>query len=159
MDDGKARFHPIEAVPFEELRINIDRREFFSTVLTELRLFANRRSGASGTKLSVLGVMELPRLGQIVPMLLPDCEVRAKPGAVYGYLKTRETEVFLFQRDPVLIYSFNQINGQADIKLIASRLSHKFCIPDEHALLIARGLFLTLVKAGVCVPGNNPLTG
>ncbi len=138
MDDGKARFHPIEAVPFEELRINIDRREFFSTVLTELRLFANRRSGASGTKLSVLGVMELPRLGQIVPMLLP---------------------VFLFQRDPVLIYSFNQINGQADIKLIASRLSHKFCIPDEHALLIARGLFLTLVKAGVCVPGNNPLTG
>jgi len=51
------------------------------------------------------------------------------------------------------------INGQHTIGEIADRLQENNSIPADRAFSIVRGMFLSFVKSGVCLPVNNPSAG
>ncbi|HEX3009162.1 MAG TPA: hypothetical protein VHO90_16280 [Bacteroidales bacterium] len=159
MDKNKTITNAIPDFPFEDLKVEISRRDFFSTIFTEFHLRANRRYGALGIKISSLGKMEPEKLGEFIPVIVPDCEIELKSQSVWAVLKQKNKKVFLFDIDPISLYAFNQFNGQTPLKDIARNISNKFSLDAEYSFRIARGLFLTLVKAGASLPANNPFLG
>lgn len=61
--------------------------------------------------------------------------------------------------DRLTTFCFNQVNGQNSLKEIARAVASEMGLPFERAFALTRGMFLTLVRAGVCLPANNPLLG
>jgi hypothetical protein len=61
--------------------------------------------------------------------------------------------------DHLSSFCFNQVNGQNSLRKIAQVIEAEFGLSFERSFAMTRGMFLTLVRAGVCLPRNNPLLG
>jgi hypothetical protein len=151
--------HPLEAFPRQELSFQISRRNFFTTVAAELRFLANEASGASAVRIPTLGVMTDSQLMDFIPQMLPGYEIEMRGKEVWGKLAGWSAPNFLFHLDHLSAFCFNQVNGNNSLKAIAEAIAEENALPFERAFAVARGMFLTLVRAGVCLPIDNPLLG
>jgi hypothetical protein len=99
------------------------------------------------------------QLMDFIPAILPGCQIEMRGDAVWGRLENWSTANFLFTMDRRSSFCFNQMNGQNSLKEIAQIIEAEFGLSFERAFALTRGMFLTLVRAGVCLPCNNPLLG
>lgn len=158
MDDALP-VHPLETFPRRELSMGISRRKFFATLATEFSLKAGQAEGVNAVRIPVLGSMPDDQLMDFVPAVLPGCDIEIRDGMVYGRLENWSKANFLFTLDRLSSFCFNQINGRNDLRMIAQMIEAEFKLPFARAFALTRGMFLTLVRAGVCLPLNNPLLG
>lgn len=151
--------HPLESFPRQELSVGISRRKFFATITTEIKLKAGQTEGANAVKIPVLGSMSDDQLMDFIPAVLSGCQIEMRGDAVWGRLENWSRANFLFTMDRRSSFCFNQMNGQNSLKEIAQIVEGEFGFSFERAFALTRGMFLTLVRAGVCLPCNNPLLG
>jgi hypothetical protein len=159
MDDEQTEKHLMENFPYENLSPGISRRQFFSVLLKEFHLYVNRDEGIVAMKTPELGKLPAEKLVDLIPAMASGQHILIKEKAVWCLPNGKKDPVFLFQVDPITSYTFNLINGRNTIAEISEQLAEKLDLPYPRALAITRGLFLTLVKAGACVPVNNPFVG
>jgi len=159
MDDFRNQKHPLEGFPRGDLYEGITRRQFFSALRTELHLYANRANGAAAIRIPTLGSMPDEQLADLIPAILPECKAHLHNGEVWATIKGKTDPVFLFPVDSLTLFTFNLMNGKQSIRQIADRLAFEKEIPGSRAFAFVRGLFLSLVKAGACLPNNNPFNG
>jgi hypothetical protein len=157
--DNEVSIHPLETFPHQELSFGMNRRSFFTTVLAELDLYVHQSMGASAIKIPSLGVMLDGQLMEFIPYILSNCQIELRGDEVWGRLENWSAANFLFRMDPLVSFCFNQVNGQNSLKEIADAVATEAGLPFERAFALVRGMFLTLVRAGVCLPVNNPLLG
>jgi hypothetical protein len=156
--DREIPIHPFETFPRRELFAGISRRQFFQSLAVEIDLFARRSEGANGTRISSLGCMSDEDLSDMVPRMIPGGQFTVKDRQLWGQPKGRQS-VALFDLDELSIFTFNQMNGVNSLSWIAGTLAERSALPHERAFAYTRGLFLTLVQRGVCLPVNNPQLG
>jgi hypothetical protein len=157
--DREVPIHPLETFPHQELFVGMNRRSFFITIMAELKLYAHQSIGASAIKIPSLGVMPDSQLMEFIPSILSNCQIELRGDEVWGKLENWSEANFLFRMDPLVSFCFNRVNGQNNLKAIADALAAETGLSLERAFALVRGMFLTLVRAGVCLPVNNPLLG
>ena len=157
--DKEWPIHPLETFPRQELLAGTSRRKFFTTLAAEFELRAGHSIGASAVRIPALGVMPDCQLMDFIPRILPDCEIKICGEEVWGRLTNWSSANFLFRIDPLTSLCFNQVNGKNSLKVIAEAIAAEAGLPGERAFALARGMFLTLIRAGVCLPVDNPLLG
>jgi hypothetical protein len=157
--DNELPVHPLETFPRRELSMGISRRKFFATLATEMSLKAGQTEGASAVRIPVLGTMSDEQLMDFIPVILTGCDIEIRDGMVCGRLENWSKPNVLFTLDHLSSFCFNQNNGRNNLRAIAQNIEAEFGLPFERAFALARGMFLTLVRAGVCLPLNNPLLG
>ncbi|HLO30573.1 MAG TPA: hypothetical protein VK249_15625 [Anaerolineales bacterium] len=155
----KPPIHPLEAFPRQELSFRISRKGFFTAIGMELKLRAQGPLEADAVRIPTLGALTDSQLMDFIPRILPGCEIEIRHQAVWGRLEDWSSSNFLFRLDALSSYCFNQINGINSLKAIAEAVAEEAGLPPERAFALTRGMFLTLVRAGVCLPVNNPLLG
>lgn len=158
MDDLQERYQ-FEDFPRETLNKGITRRQLLTTLAAELHLLSKRNEGLAGIKLSNLGVLSDEDLKDYIPAIVKGTQISIKDNAVWALTKGAEKPVYLFHIDPVATFTFNLINGQNTIGAIVERLQENSSIPADRAFSIVRGMFLSFVKSGICLPVNNPSAG
>jgi hypothetical protein len=151
--------HPLERFPRRDLSIGISRRKFFMTIAAEFALRANQSLGANAVRIPALGNMPDRDLMDFVPRILPDCQIDIRGTEVWGRLEHWSAPNFLFHLDELSSFCFNQMNGQNTLETVARAVAEETGLPFERAFALTRGMFLTLVQAGVCLPVDNPLLG
>lgn len=157
--DKEFPIHPLETFPRRELSGRISRRSFFMTLAAEFDLRAGQAMGASAVRIPTLGILPDSRLMDFIPRILPGCNIEIHGDEVWGRLENWASANFLFQMDLLTSFCFNQVNGRNTLKFIAESVATETGLPFERAFAFTRGMFLTLVRAGVCLPVNNPLLG
>ena len=157
--DESLPIHPLENFPREDLYQGLTRRQFFKTMAAEIELFAWRSEGSNAVKIPSLGSMPDSDLYEIIPRIIPGCEIDLKGEDIWVKLPGKARLVRLLPSERLSLYGFNLINGQNSLKQIACEFSDFSGLSLERAFAFTRGLFLTLVKAGVCLPTNNPFLG
>ena len=155
-DDQLFEIHPLELFPYENLIPEITRKQFFEGLKVELDMYTHHRFGV---KIGELGLFSNEDLYEIIPGVLPGTEILVCGREVRAVPKGKTDAVFLFIIEKPVLYIFNHINGKESLKEIAEEFSQQFNLPFDRAFLFTRGLFLSLVKAGVCLPVNNPALG
>jgi hypothetical protein len=156
MDNQESNRHPFEDFPREVLYNRISRRQFFEVMEAETRLFAREERGG---KIPQLGIMEDHELYDIIPRILPDTRIIPDENVIWAIPKGSSRRIHLLDIEPKTLNVFNNINGRNTLKEIAQFLSSFSGMPFDRSFLFTRGLFLTLVKAQVCLPINNPTLG
>lgn len=157
--DNELPVHPLETFPRQELSMGISRRKFFATIAIEVSLKAGQAEGTNAVRIPMLGTMSDDQLMDFIPTVLPGCEIEIRDGRVWGRLENWSKANFLFTLDHLSSFCFNHINGQNSLNTIAQVIETEFGLSFERAFAVTRGMFLTLVRAGVCLPRNNPLLG
>lgn len=150
--------HRFEDYPRESIANGITRRQLFSTLLTELHLFSEKKAGLAGMKSSNLGALSDEDIKVLVPQIVQGTKIFVRDNSVWALTKG-EKNLHLFTIDEISSFAFNLINGRNTVDEIAIQLSQRFTLSYGRSFSITRGLFLTLVKLGVCLPVNNPSVG
>jgi hypothetical protein len=157
--DRELPIHPLETFPRQELSFQISRKMFFTTLAAEIKLLANETSGASAVRIPTLGSMTDSQLMDFIPLMLPGFDIEMRGNEVWGKLEGWSAPNFLFHLDHLSAFWFNQVNGKNSLEVIADAVADESALPFERAFAVTRGMFLTLVRAGVCLPVDNPLLG
>jgi hypothetical protein len=157
--DKALPIHPLETFPRADLFQGLSRRQFFETMTAELELFAWRSQGSNSVKIPSLGSMLDSDLAEIIPRVIPGTVFEIRGEAIWATPPNKTKLGFLFPNETLILYTFNLINGQNSLAQIALDLANYSTLPFERAFAFTRGLFLTLVKHGVCLPTNNPFLG
>lgn len=157
--DEPLSIHPLESFPREDLFQGLSRRQFFETMAAELELFAWRAQGSNAVKIPSLGSMLDSELAEIIPRVIPGVGFEIRGEAIWATPPHKTKPLLLLPSEKLILFTFNLINGQNNLTQIALDLSNYSALPFERAFAFTRGLFLTLVKHGVCLPTNNPFLG
>jgi hypothetical protein len=157
--DENIPVHPLENFPREDLYPGLTRRQFFQTMAVEFELFARQAEGSNAVKIPSLGSLPDNELYDLIPRILNGCEITLQDGKIWAKLPEKAKPICLFENERIILFVFNLINGKNSLKEIAFELAISSSLPFERAFALTRGLFLTLVKAGVCLPINNPFLG
>lgn len=151
--------HPFETFPRQELFQGLTRRQFFESMAAELELFAWQAQGANAVKIPSLGSLPDSDLYEIIPRIIPGTIIESRGDKIWAKPPKRTKPILLFPREKLTLFAFNLINGQNSLLQIAQELSGYAQLPTDRAFAFTRGLFLTLVLHGVCLPTNNPFLG
>ena len=157
--DKEFPIHPLETFPRQELSVGMSRRSFFMTIAAEFDLRAGQSMGASAVRIPTLGVLPDSQLMDFIPRIFDGCDIEIHGEEVWGKLEHWSSANFLFHMDPLTSFCFNQVNGQNSLKAIAEGVATETGLSFERAFGLTRGMFLTLVRAGVCLPINSPFLG
>lgn len=157
--DKEFPIHLLETFPRQELSVGMSRRSFFMTIAAEFDLLAGQSMGASAVRIPTLGVLPDNQLMDFIPRIFDGCDIEIRGEEVWGKLKHWSSANFLFRIDPLTSLCFNQVNGENSLKVIAEAIAAGSGLPIERAFALTRGMFLTLIRAGVCLPVDNPLLG
>jgi hypothetical protein len=92
---------------------------------------------------------------KLIPFINHEDKIYVKNKAIVLYNKSLEEPQELCCADDLSHLVINQFNGNNSIKHISKSLSKNAGISLAQSYNYTRGLFLTLVSFGVCVPLNN----
>lgn len=141
-----------EDFPRGELTFLFDRRAFWSEIKTRLNVMRSQGRGANAYTLAQLGEWPDEELAEIQPVLVPGCHVSGQDDFVCVQLPGAITPKKLFPIDSPALTVFNLFNGLNPLGEISQLLAESTGWEPQRSFAYARGFFLTLVKAGICVP-------
>lgn len=147
--------HPLEDFPRADLPANVSRRQLFSLLPDLLQAAQSESKGEAVLNLAGLGSLPDEALSGLVPTIIPGCQITVREEAVWGQPPGRKRAVRLFTIDPLALAAFNLVNGMNSLAEMADELERVQGLSQTRAFALARGMVLTLVKAGVCVPVNT----
>jgi hypothetical protein len=147
--------HPLEDYPRGELPANVSRRQLFTLVSDFFQAAQSEGKGEAVLNLAGLGSLPDEALGGLIPAIVPDCQITVKEDAVWGQPPGRKVALRLFAIDPLALAAFNLVNGMNSLADMADELERVQRLPQSRAFALARGMVLTLVQAGVCLPTNT----
>jgi hypothetical protein len=140
--------------PYEDLKIKIPRRQLFTLIIKELHIFSNDEESIGSIKLSSLGSMGDKKLENLIPFINNEDKLFVQNEVILFYNKSLEEPLELCYADDLSQFVIKLINGNNSIKDISRSLSMHAGISLIQSYNYTRGLFLTLVSFGVCVPLN-----
>ncbi|NWF69120.1 MAG: hypothetical protein HXY40_08540 [Chloroflexi bacterium] len=137
------------------MTFRISRRQFWSLLWT--RYSVARAATYGGDALSLEALCQWPdeQLAQLMPGILPGCQITLQDGFVCGQMPGGSL-LRLFPHDSPALTTFNLMNGYTTLAEIAAELTRVLAWDEAHSFAYTRGLFLSLVLAGVCAPRNMP---
>lgn len=142
--------------PYKELEIKVPRRLLLQLAIQELHIFSQPQRQDAAFKLSMLGEMEIKKIKTLVPVFIKPFKVFVLNGIVSIRDNNKEI-VGLCKADELSSLAIKLIDGKKDIAEIAGHLSQLNGTPIEKCTAYVRGLFLTLVSFGICIPNNTRL--
>ena len=141
-----------ESFPHKALPIPIARSRFFSAVVEEMHAHSEKLDGKRVLKLSELGNYSDDDLQPIIPMIVPKSDISLKDGHIVGKSAMTGQSYRLFSVSSPALIVFNMINGNNTVKTISEALAKETEWTTERSFAYTRGVFLSLVIAGLCVP-------
>ena len=102
--------------------------------------------------LSQLGNLPDEQLSEIIPKILPDCKILIEHGFVLATPAGADEATELFSVDSPALTVFNQFNGQTFLADVVGTIARNMDWDIDYAFAYVRGVFLSLVVAGVCIP-------
>ena len=141
-----------ENVPRKSLPIPVARSKLLSALVNEMTASREKMDGKRVVQLSELGKYSDEELKQIIPLILPKSRISLKDGYVIGKSAMTGESFRLFSIPSPALTVFNMINGINTIDTISQMLARETGWEMNHSLAFARGVFLSLVVAGLCIP-------
>lgn len=140
--------------PYKELEVKVPRRLLFQLAIQELHIFSQPERQDTAFKLSTLGELELGKIKTLVPVIIRPFKVIVLNGAI-NILDDKNQSIELCPADEHSNLAIKLMDGKKDIAEIAGLLSRRTGLSEDKCSAYVRGLFLTLVSFGVCMPKNN----
>ncbi len=141
--------------PYADLSIRIPRRQLFTLLIKELHIFSDDEKNNGSLKLSSLGSMEDKMLEKLIPFIKSENNIFIKDKVIVLDNKSLDEPLKLCCADELSQFVIELFNGKNSIKNISRSLSMHADISLVQSFNYTRGLFLTLVSFGVCVPINS----
>lgn len=141
-----------EKFPRGRLQFRFSRRQLLSALSTEFRVVRKEQQGEDTYKLSGLGALPDEALADIIPVVAPGCRITARDGVVWGQPPAAAKPIQLFPLDSPALTTFNLFNGLTPVSEAAKSLAAVTGWELALSFAFVRGLFLSLVLAGVCAP-------
>lgn len=141
-----------EHFPRKVLPIPIARSKLFSALADELKAGSEKLDGKRVLSLSELGNCSDDELKVIVPIILPNTNISTKNGYVVGKSSMTGKSYRMFSTSSPAHFVLNLFNGNNTLASISLELANETNRSLEHSFAYTRGVFLSLVIAGLCVP-------
>lgn len=138
--------------PYRELLFSTNRRRFFNGLALEMMGLKSALGGRPVFSLADLGKANTGNLASLVPVIRQDMDYLDDPAEVRCHLRSENRTVTLFKRTAPALSAFNFMNGSTSLAEIAQQLSAEYGWIEHDSFAFVRGLFLTLVEAGICFP-------
>ena len=141
-----------EKFPRGRLQFRLSRRQLWSALSTEFMVVRKEQQGEDTYKLSDLGALPDEALADVIPVVAPGCRISTGDGFVWGQPSAAAKPIQLFPLDSPALAAFNLFNGLTPLSEAAKYLAAATGWESALSFAFARGLFLSLVLAGVCAP-------
>jgi hypothetical protein len=147
--------YDFENFPRQLLPEMVSRRELFSAILTKMKAESHKNRGQRVLSLSELGQAPDEKLSSMIPLITKNSTISIKDGFVIGEPPRSDRTYKLFPLSSPALTAFNLINGSNSIDKISLQLAHETGWEQSQSFAYVRGLFLTLVVAGLCRPKDG----
>ncbi|MBZ0276769.1 MAG: hypothetical protein K8I60_11520 [Anaerolineae bacterium] len=137
--------------PRGSLKWRYTRRELWATIKANAEVKYEESLGGTALTLAELGDWPDEHLAELVPMVTPHCQIEVRDGLVYGQ-PPNGNRVCMFPVDSPALEAFNGFNGLNLLIEVSHDLADVTGWDMAHSFAYTRGVFLTLVKAGICQP-------
>jgi hypothetical protein len=138
--------------PRRDLTFKYTRRQLLTTITTEIEVSTGREQGGAGYRLARLGSLPDEVLSQVVPGVIPGCQMVLADGYVWGQPPPANQQHRLFKAEPAALFAFNQFNGHNTLNDISAMLCEETGWEPAYSFAFSRGLFLHLVQERICLP-------
>ena len=149
-----AEKYAFEKFPRRPLVSGVTRRRLWSALTTEFLVYSGQGRGGTAYKLADLGELPDEQLAEVVPEVVPGCEIAVRGGFAWGRPPSARRPIELFPLDSPALTAFNSFNGLTPLGEASVRLAQASGWDEARSLAYVRGLFLCLVMAGICRPGG-----
>jgi len=145
--------YAFDRFPQGNLSFRFNRRQLWTELKTGYDVIrAKHEQGVNTYTLSNLGNWPDEQLAEVTPMIVPDCKITAKEGYVWGQPPSSDSATRLFPLDSRATTAFNLFNGLNTLYEVNEYFAPVTGWDSSRSFAYARGLFLSLVLAGVCLP-------
>ena len=141
-----------EKMPRKPLSIPIARSKLLYAISEEFTAQSQKSDGRRVVQLSDLGNYPDDELKVIIPTILPKSKISLREGYVYGVSSMTGKSYRLFPIASKALTVFNMFNGINTIETISQTLSKETGWAEERSFAFTRGVFLSLVVAGLIMP-------
>ncbi|MBN2304532.1 MAG: hypothetical protein JXQ72_08655, partial [Anaerolineae bacterium] len=141
-----------EEFPREPLKFPVTRRQLFSSMRTNLEVASGKAEGGTALQLADLGSAPDSALAGLMPQVLPGCTITVEQNMVFGQAPDGPRPLPLFPLDSPALQVFNLFNGQTPLAEVSRQLADMHVWPRQRSFAYVRGVFLTLVLCGLCLP-------
>jgi hypothetical protein len=148
MQDG----FDFENFPHESLQFRVTRRQLFASMRTNVEVLNRKAEGGAVFELADLGCMTDGQLAGMTPQMIPGCQITIAEGVVFGQAAHMADAKPLFLLDSPALLAFNLFNGQNSLAEVSRQVTDKQAWIKQRGFAYVRGLFLTLVQYGLCMP-------
>lgn len=148
-----------EQFPREKLTFIVSRRRFWTALVDTALGFTGQGGGVPAFGLDELGCLPDDQIGAIVPRVVDGCQITVNGGWVWMLAPSKTTDVRVLPLTSPALTAFNQFNGCCTLADISTELVSQTDWTPDRAFAYVRGLFLTLVLLGICLPANNQTSG
>jgi hypothetical protein len=141
-----------ENFPHKSLPIPIARSKLFSAIVNEMTANSEKMEGKRVMQLSDLGICSDEELKPLIPLILPKSKISLKDGHVIGKSAMTGESFRLFPISSLALTVFNMMNGINTMEAISQSLAKELNWGMDRSFTYTRGVFLSLVVAGLCMP-------
>jgi len=141
-----------ENVPRKPLPRPFARSKLLAAFADELTAQSQKAAGKRVLQLSDLGTCPDEELRPMIPIMLPKSKISIKDGFVIGASSMTGKSYRLFPIASPALTAFNLINGFNTLEQISQRLEQETGWEAARSFAYTRGLFLSLVVGGLCMP-------
>ena len=138
------------------LSFRCSRRDLWPALLQELRVLYGSVKGGQGGRLSDLHALSDDQLAHVRPVLNPAYEIYPEEDYICCRLRETTKTRRLFKMEKENLITFNQFNGQHNLREIGERLSREIGWDEAEGFAYVRYLFLALGDRLVCLPKDPP---
>lgn len=150
-----AEKYAFEKFPRRKLNLGVTRRQLWSALTLELEVYGGKVDGGTAYRLADLGELPDEQLAEVVPEVVPGCEIAVRDGFVWARPSAARKPIQLFPLDSPALTAFNLFNGLTPLGEAGAQLAQRLGWDEARSFAYARGLFLCLVTTGICQPGGE----
>ncbi len=141
-----------EEFPRDDITFQFSRREFWSVIVGNVAALHKKGQGTPAYSLANLGSWPDERLVPLMPFVVPGCCIAMHDGFIWGQPSATRPPVKLFPDDSPALSAFNLFNGTVTLGGVSYHLKEITGWDEQRSFAYVRGLFLSLVLAGICQP-------
>lgn len=149
MSDNRYAF---DQFPRGRLVFTYTRRGLLTSFLQNVEVVEAQEQGQRTHTLADLGNWPDDELGEVTPLVVPGVEIITKDGFVWGQPPNTTEPICLFPIESPALIAFNLFNGLNFVSETSAELAGATGWDYTYSFAYTRGLFLSLVVAGICLP-------